>query len=334
MDFEEDLKVIAVYEDSIDRAESDRIVVQDENGVLSPAGPLALIPDFEKVVHWYAEKCEDFLRYGFEMNACLDGRMPRYSQLTLRYDTPELYLHLGFKDLPFDQTQRHLKNEVSRVSVDEGHCHGLSLPLARAIPELLERPVAVIEDWHGRGAIAVLPALDARRRPIIVPIAPSGVGTKDDTPRRANVVLSVYGKDRFERFLENAATHNEILYINKRRMKGLLRCAGLQLPRACKSLDGIIQQSPSALRANSLMRSRNPRVCHNGQRAGQEGKSADLRSRSEVERKGAWCSLPAREGDSLASRVSAAKEAASRRAQEGRPSPGRESLRRAREGAR
>ena len=74
MDFEEDLKVIAVYEDSIDRAESDRIVVQDENGVLSPAGSLALIPDFEKAVHWYAEKCEDFLRSGFDPEAFLSER--------------------------------------------------------------------------------------------------------------------------------------------------------------------------------------------------------------------------------------------------------------------
>lgn len=250
MQREEALRIIAVYEDSIERPDAERFVVADEDGRLFESEPIAMLPHADTVIEEYARRCKDYLRYGLELEACLEGRLGRYDAVTVRSDTPPILQKVGFRDLPLCQTQKHLKNEVAIERLNSGNPHAMPLAVAKAVPELLERPVAVFEDWQGRGVVAALDALDARGNPVVVPLGPAGLSPQSPKRAPANFVLSVYGRSNFRKFLDRQLFDHNVLYMDAKRMGRLLSCAGQQLPRACRSLSDIVRQSPTVTAVN------------------------------------------------------------------------------------
>lgn len=250
MEREEALRIIAVYEDTIERPNTERFVVADDEGRLFESEPIAMLPHADVVIEEYATRCKEYLRYGLELEACLDGKLGRYEAVVVRNDTPSILQQIGFKNLPLCQTQKHLLNELATQKTNTGNPHSMPLAVAKAVPELLERPLAVFEDWQGRGVVAVLDALDHRGDPVIVPLGPAGLNDCNNSKHKTNFVLSVYGRRNFRQFLDRQMYDHNILYMDTKKMDRLLSCAGQQLPRACRSLKDSIRQSPTVVAAN------------------------------------------------------------------------------------
>lgn len=250
MNIEEALSVIQEYELSIERSgESSRIAgwpITSYGQDIRP-GNIRGIPEGEREKARcidYAEKCVDYLRYGYEVDACLAGLMPRYGDVMVRKSTPDVLQELGCSDLPMLKTQRHLKDEVHAKAGHVPAWHGLEVGKVKELAELLEEPCIVMDSLSERGGIVVLvDMLDADGTPVIAPFIPDGMGNYQSQGIASNFIVSLYGKDGIVSYVTRAQKADKLLYVDREKTKSLMSCAGLQLPGACMRLDGIIHQS-------------------------------------------------------------------------------------------
>lgn len=84
------MRVIAVYEDSVEKPAFERFVTVDDEGRLFESAPIAALPNSAAVIEAYAERCREYLRYGLDLEACLRRDLGRYSPVVVRCDTPRV----------------------------------------------------------------------------------------------------------------------------------------------------------------------------------------------------------------------------------------------------
>lgn len=232
------------YENSVERLEKERLTYTDLAGHIHlKAGDLAF-PDYIT----YAKACAEYLRFGDEVDEATAGAYEARDMLKV-CDTPAIFCDIGFAQRPILYTQRHLENALHPKSEENSHWHGLPIPLVKRLPELLARPVMLCDSPVRRDVLlAVLPAVDLDKLPLIAAIKPDGQGRYQLNRIETNLILSVYGRENFPKYFSERITRDKLVYLNKERGQALERFSELQLFGGYSELDlNIIIRRPACL---------------------------------------------------------------------------------------
>ncbi len=180
-----------------------------------------------------------------QVDATINGTMPFYSSLKV-CDTPQILIDLGCRQLPMLYTQRHLLDALHKKSKKNPHWHGLSVEQIKKMPALLQEPAIVFDSLtRDDSVMLVLPETDNDNLPLIVSVKPNGQGRYNLEQVDSNFITSIYGKDKFAKYLETIIKNEKLLFIDKAKSQNLFERWGLQLPELTKGFDFdiIIHQS-------------------------------------------------------------------------------------------
>lgn len=221
------ITLIRMYETSVDMPEKERKTYLDENNTPHLKGGDEQAFSLECAE--YAHKCKEYLRFGKEVDSVLHGQYKRHDYLKI-CDTPQILLDAGFEQKPILYTQRHLKLALEPKSFSNPHKHGLSIETLKKMPVLFESPVILADNPSRADAmLMVLCEVDGDKLPLIASIKPDGKGHYQLENIETNLILTVFGKNNFERYFTSALTPDRILYLNKERGQTLERLAERQL---------------------------------------------------------------------------------------------------------
>lgn len=196
----------------------------------------------------YALKCCGYLEFGYDVDSCLSDSLPRYSPVEVSCRTPSLLQEIGFDNLSVIYTQKHLRDALAPKDPNH-HRHGFTVEQIKQLPELLEHPVAVFDQPDreinglpvaGRGVGVVLDLYDSDGIPAIANFYPSGYGAKTFVDDGNNVLASLYGRERFEEYVDLACKQGKVLYISSEKYdkmkEELPRLGRTQCPPALATL--------------------------------------------------------------------------------------------------
>lgn len=129
-------------------------------------------------------------------------------------NTPKIYQDLGLKNLPMTITKNHIIWATSPKTDSNSHLHGIEKEIVKKIPEALQNPLNVVQSGSRNDSIVVITELsDSAGNLIIVPIKVSGRATVNQIQIDANVLTSIYGKDKdYDGWMKNNQEKGRILY--------------------------------------------------------------------------------------------------------------------------
>lgn len=180
-----------------------------------------------------------------QVDKALNGEWDRYNALYVGETSP-LMEELGLKQLPVLMTSKHLNDIVAEKSSSDRRKHGLTPDQVKSLGGILSDPAMVLDSAQRNDAIVfVSDQTDADGLPIVAAIRPNGGGVYEMTSQPTNFLLSMYGRENFDKFIESAARDGRILYVNKIKSQSLLGDAGVQFATGLSSADsdGIVHQS-------------------------------------------------------------------------------------------
>lgn len=235
---------IREYENSIRMPEKHRLTYLDENSFVHLKRGDVYAFRYKE----YANKCYEYLRFGDDVDLATTGDLGRLERLKV-CDTPQIFVHAGFEQKPMLYTQKHLLEAIHKKSSCNPHWHGLPISLMKRLPALLEHPVLLCDSPVRKDTLlAVLCATDKDRLPLILAIQPDGRGVYSGREVETNMILSVYSKHDFARYLTDRIQPEMVVYVDKERSQKLERLARLQLPGYYSNLDfNIILHKPQCL---------------------------------------------------------------------------------------
>ena len=184
-----------------------------------------------------------------QVDKALNGEWDRYNALYVGETSP-LMEKLGLKQLPVLMTSKHLNDIVAEKSSSDRRKHGLTVDQVKSLGGILSDPAMVLDSAQRNDAVVfVSDQTDADGLPIVAAIRPNGSGVYEMTRQPANFLLSMYGRENFDKFIESAARDGRILYVNKIKSQSLLGDAGVQFATGLSSADsdGIIHQSSNVV---------------------------------------------------------------------------------------
>jgi len=237
----EDMWAVREYESMAGRANDERLIALRADGTpfINRWRRGGAPNDAE--VSAYARKCRAYLEFARAIERACKKTAGRYENVLVRPDTPSSLVELGMGNYPMFQTKCHIRNELHPLDDDPAH-HGLEKSSLVRLPEKLECPCAVFRSARDpRRLVCVIEELDIMERPVIAIMRPNVA--ESQTGKACNFILSVYGKDKFEGFVERAARAGNVLFIDVEKTRNLMSCAGLRLPEACMRLGETIPQS-------------------------------------------------------------------------------------------
>ena len=132
--------------------------------------------------------------------------------------------------------------------------HGIDKEVLKKLPELIAEPVMIADSLSTAstsGVVVVTSEIDNEGKPIIVPIKPDGSGYYF-AQLDSNFILSIYGRNGFENFIENNIKEKTFLYINSKKSQDLSDRMQLQLLQRLNSFDfdTIIRKSNNIVNSN------------------------------------------------------------------------------------
>lgn len=112
---------IHAYEDSVEMPEDERLTTLVGKTIHLKAGV-----ENAKSYSKYAKECQEYLRFGDDIDLASSGGLDRFSYLKI-CDTPQVLLTAGFKQKPMLYTQNHLREALKPKSKNHPHRHGFSI---------------------------------------------------------------------------------------------------------------------------------------------------------------------------------------------------------------
>lgn len=184
-----------------------------------------------------------------QVDKALNGEWNQYNALYVGETSP-LMEKLGLKQLPVLMTSKHLRDIVAEKRSGNTRYHGLTVDQVKSLGGILSDPAMVLDSAQRNDAIVfVSDQTDADGQPIVAVIRPNGSGVYEMTRQPANFMLSMYGRENFDKFIESAARDGRILYVNKIKSQALLGDQGVQFATGLSNADsdGIVHQSSNAV---------------------------------------------------------------------------------------
>ena len=156
------------------------------------------------------------------------------SNLYVMAEPTDFMRELGYGDYAVVVTQQHIRQMLGRREDSNGkvineHNHQLTQEQVSRLPELLQNPAMVLKaKGRPESLIFVTTETDYKGRPIIIPVKANGLDAAfDGATGPAHLVTSMYGRDNFATFLQDAADNGEIIYYNEKRADPILAGCGL-----------------------------------------------------------------------------------------------------------
>lgn len=184
-----------------------------------------------------------------QVDKALNGEWNQYNALYVGETSP-LMEKLGLKQLPVLMTSKHLRDIVAEKRSGNTRYHGLTVDQVKSLGDILSDPAMVLDSAQRNDAVVfVSDQTDADGLPIVAAIRPNGSGVYEMTRQPANFLLSMYGRENFDKFIESAARDGRILYVNKIKSQALLGDQGVQFATGLSNAgsDGIVHQSSNAV---------------------------------------------------------------------------------------
>lgn len=184
-----------------------------------------------------------------QVDKALKGEWNQYNALYVGETSP-LMEKLGLKQLPVLMTSKHLRDIVAEKRSGNTRYHGLTVDQVKSLGGILSDPAMVLDSAQRNDAVVfVSDQTDADGLPIVAAIRPNGSGVYEMTRQPANFLLSMYGRENFDKFIESAARDGRILYVNKIKSQSLLGDQGVQFATGLSNADsdGIVHQSSNAV---------------------------------------------------------------------------------------
>lgn len=235
---------IRTYENSIGMPENKRITELDEDNHIHLKEGDEHVKDYVK----YSHKCEEYLRFGYEVDEATSGVLSNIQRIKI-CDTPEILVKAGLEQKPMLYTQGHLAEALSPKERRNPHKHGLTIEQVKSLPEQFEEPAIIANNPSREDALLmVLCATDNDKLPLIVSVKPDGKGFYELEEVETNMVLTVFGKNNFQHYFESALLPDNIVYISKEKSQMLERLCERQLFACYSSIDfDIIIQKPECV---------------------------------------------------------------------------------------
>lgn len=216
---------IREYENSVSMPEDERVTYIDSDRRVHLKNGDHTAADFVA----YAEKCAEYLRFGYEVDDVTCGDYDPHEFLKV-CNTPKILLDAGFEQKPMLYTQKHLLQALRPKQADDPHRHGLTVAQMKRLPALLESPVILADNPSREDALLiVLCAVDNDKLPIITSVKPDGKGNYEVDEIETNMILTVFGKQNFARYFELALSPDMIVYMNKEKGQELERLSERRL---------------------------------------------------------------------------------------------------------
>lgn len=174
----------------------------------------------------YAKQCEEYLSFGESVDKFIDV-LESKEQISMREavsvcKTPDLLQKVGCKPLPMHMSQQHLLDCMHPKQKENAHYHGLTREEIKKIPEALERPVILAESMTRKDTlIALLDYREQNGNPLLVAIRPDGKALYQVEQVDSNFIMSVYGKDHFQSFLQKMIKEDKLIYVDQEKGKRL-----------------------------------------------------------------------------------------------------------------
>lgn len=184
-----------------------------------------------------------------QVDKALNGEWNQYNALYVGETSP-LMEKLGLKQLPVLMTSKHLRDIVAEKRSGNTRYHGLTVDQVKSLGGILSDPAMVLDSAQRKDAVVfVSDQTDADGLPIVAAIRPNGSGVYEMTRQPANFLLSMYGRENFDKFIESAARDGRILYVNKIKSQSLLGDQGVQFATGLSNADsdGIVHQSSNVV---------------------------------------------------------------------------------------
>ncbi len=188
-----------------------------------------------------------------QVDDVLAGKHNENMSVLVRENTPQILLDIGLNQLPMLMDAAHVKSVTAVHVVKNDHNHDLQVNMLKKLPQLLEKPVMVMESMSRDDSIVILTSeLDKENRPIIISIAPNNnkwtnkitieamigsYGKSNEPKNEVNKVTSMYGRNGFNAFIKNNINEDSVLFWDKKKSQELFRIPGLQLPHNLDKLD-------------------------------------------------------------------------------------------------
>ncbi len=171
------------------------------------------------------------IRYSISVD--LDKQIDDVLNNTVQKDYTHVYLgettkalkELGWNNLPMLMTNQHVYSTIktqeeakkeNRFSRRRNY-HGLGKELFEKVQKQLNTPAMIIKSntiENNADVVLVTNVKDKKSNVVIVAIKPSGSGRVKGEHTIANVVLSLYGKQSIQNFVETARKENRIIKVN------------------------------------------------------------------------------------------------------------------------
>ena len=164
--------------------------------------------------------------YKQQVDDVLNNNYDKNNHVYMGNTPSKLVQVLGLPDLPMLATNNHIYSmSVSEQQAkQEGrykkgtHYHDLGA-IVKDIPKLLNEPVLLIKSntrADDATVVAVTSAVDKNGFPVMAAIKPNGKGNYCDVEIDANIMLSGYGKENIQNYVQTAGEEGRILYADKK----------------------------------------------------------------------------------------------------------------------
>lgn len=161
-----------------------------------------------------------------------------YRALYIR-ETPITLRGIGLGDLPLTITTKHIRNinHAEDPSGQHPEWHGIDKETLNRLPQLLERPVVIMDSATVSGDVVVVTAeVDDQGRPVVASIRPNGTAYVDGKVGPANFITSIYGRNGYTAWVNQAVRDGRVLYWNKNRSQNLSVTGKVQFPASLTGL--------------------------------------------------------------------------------------------------
>ena len=156
---------------------------------------------------------KDVENFSKQIDAVKNGTFPKNDMLTLG-KTPKVLQELGLPDFPITITQKHLDTIMNESGKYKGaNYHNLGEEIVKKLPEALNNPLDILKSNTKDDSIVLTTDLsDKQDRTIIASIKIDGKGNVNDIRINTNVMTSAYGKDNYDKFMQDNIKNGNLLY--------------------------------------------------------------------------------------------------------------------------
>lgn len=155
-------------------------------------------------------------------------------------ETPAILVALGMEQRPIHLSSSHAMRIIHPKDSSKRHYHGLSQEVMLKIPEALATPAFITDALNSASTkdavIMILSTTDDDGLPLLAAIRPNDNSRYELELINTNRLMSIYGREGIESFLEAAISQEKILFVDKKKTEELSKASRLELS---KSLVGL-----------------------------------------------------------------------------------------------